>query len=156
MKAGAGLDDRPPGDLPQSSESSHPRGAIAVGSWLVGTQPPPFVATNAELITLLAGVAQGTHAPPPLSTEWLSKAAAVQLYSLVYRKDSRTASLRVDYRAGLRGQARRLGVIIASLGLGRIVADCPPVVSYKLEIMLARAVKDLQGLLKHRKSKCHE
>ena len=152
MEAGAGLDDCPLGDLPRVSESSHPMGPLAIGSWLVGTQPPPFVATNAELITLLAGVVQGTHAPPPLSTKWLSKAAAVQLYSLVYSKDSRSATLRANYVAGLRGQARRLAVIIASLGLGRIVADSPPVASYKLEVMLARAAKELQALLKHRKA----
>jgi hypothetical protein len=72
------------------------------------------------------------------------------LYWLVYGKDPLSAILRTNFAAGERGQARRLAVLVASLGLGRIIADSPPAFAYKLAVKLAREVKIMDGLLKHR------
>ena len=60
--------------------------------WSLGTEPPPFVASNHRAVELLARLIAGEVALP--SPIWMSKAVAVQIWRLVFDGAARAAELR--------------------------------------------------------------
>ena len=60
--------------------------------WSSGSEPPPFVVSNQQVVELLARLIAGEVALP--SPIWMSQAVAVQIWRLVFDGAARAAELR--------------------------------------------------------------
>ena len=94
--------------------------------WKVGIEVPPFVASNASVISLLKDLVDGAVESVPIVH--VSEAVAVQIYRLIYDKNARPPAFK--------GLAERgLYIILASLARG--TRTLPPDVFQPKSLRLA-------------------